>query len=130
MFSKRRSKGLESDLLAATISVMLVCQKKPFPHEPLHSFKTNRPREFKSTHSQAPEPKTQVPPLFHLHGTEGQQCNGGLSINNIFYIFTKPDSALLWAEREIHGKAVGGGKRGVGEKERETERGMEREMCS
>lgn len=29
MFSRRRSKEVESDLLAATISVMLVCQEKP-----------------------------------------------------------------------------------------------------
>lgn len=77
--------------------------RKTFPHEPLHSLKTNRPREFKSAHSQAPEPKTQVAPLFHLHATEGQQRNGGLSINNIFYVFTKPGSLkiLLCCEPKV-----------------------------
>lgn len=36
-----------------------------------------------------PEPKTQVPKLFHLRNSEGQQCNGGLNINNVSYISTK-----------------------------------------
>lgn len=76
----------------AAISIMLVCQEKPSHTNPFTLSGQTGPENSRALTYPTPQPKTQVPPLFHLRGTEGQQCNGGLNINNIFHVFTKPES--------------------------------------